>query len=166
MLPTGFTEKMRFLTIRGEYLAAIATGTHEVTRRLQMYGMEAGYLLKSIPRHGGIFIYEAADFDRLPVHLHRARLLRLSVPPIQGVMLANRGDSDPLRTDIIVNCTIEDLDAEKERQASESQASAESCDPVSAEDHIWDQAIDVANRADGEGGGEVQHTVRTKDKTP
>lgn len=112
LLPPGFTEKMRFLSIRGQYLLSIVKGTHKVTRQIKVGGFEMGFLLKPIPRNGGRLIFKTEDFQQLPASFRTAKRIMLNAPLIQGVVLTNRGDDDPLSTHITINCTIEDPDAQ------------------------------------------------------
>jgi hypothetical protein len=148
LLPTGFTEKMRFLAIRGSYFLSLALGTHEVIRQIKLDWPTPCKLLKPIPRCGGKLIYDAADFENLPDRLQSAKRILLTVPPIQGVVLTDRGDNDPLRTHVTVNCTtIEDADVQQDEEASEGPTGPEGGE---LRQDLWTDTIDKFIR--GEAG--------------
>lgn len=152
LLPPGFTEKMRFLSIRGAYWASIAAGTHRVVRQLKLGPFNFGELLKPIPRRGGRYIFGVDAFKGIPVKFQGAKHLSVTLPTIQGVVLTNRGDDDPLNTHVTVNCTIEDCDAQEQSERQETQGSAGTEGVGQSQDGLGDVVGFIAEDSDTSNG--------------
>lgn len=113
-LPSGFTNKMRFLKIRGEYWRSLAEGTHEIVNTISdnsgWFSDKLGTVRgETIPRHVGTM--EVVTDDSWSSYPSGTRL-KLTLQPLGGVV-PDKNDQSPTRSHSVINLSkIEVLDAE------------------------------------------------------
>ena len=117
-LPPGFTEKMRFLSIRGDYWATLARGEHIIQGIVRykaaggwnfgredppMYYEKLGTTDQAPPVHCKTWTLPLADLKGYK-KLTKAWALELKIPQIKGVKVDLR-DEDPFKTVVTITCT-------------------------------------------------------------
>ena len=139
-LPVGFTEKMRFLSIRGAYWRSLAQGTHEIETTVRHkwlagwnFGKEGlpmdyehvGTAKTAPPTHCNTWVVSVADFTEITQKWSQSIGLELKVPQVKGVKVGLL-DEDPYKTVVTVTCTrIKESNADQAAEGSQEKGQEE-----------------------------------------